>query len=396
MNNKLPKKEFGRWLKFELVALGPVFVKLGQLMSTRSDWLDEEVRKELAKLQDNIDDYAKVTFTHPKLSDVNQTPIACASFGQVHDCKWDGTTAVLKVQKPTVRTSLASDMWGLALMLNRLDKVGVESAQHMLEIVRDYRHSLWRELDYNNEANNLKLLTRSLENLKWNKVPGVYYSYRDVIVMEKVNGIKITDIDKLNANDIDRRKVIKALLKSFFYQVLVGGVFHADPHPGNIAVTKNQLIWYDGGAVCVTGPEWRQEILVLTRSVLKKDANDIMDNLVTMKIIKSDPVSVSAVRSLVKSVIELINNKQLKKNWRQQVMDMMMSDPKYSNDLRNAMISSSSYVMLGRALTLIEGICEILDPSFDLVKVGLPIIQDLWLTYIPFSEYSSLITDMYL
>jgi aarF domain-containing kinase len=396
MQKILGKKEFGEWLKVELTALGPVFVKLGQLISTRSDWLDPEVRKELANLQDNVDDYSPVSFTHPNITELNGMPLASASFGQVHDCKWNGTPAVLKVQKPTVRTSLASDMWGLALLLCRLDKLGVASAQHILEIVRDYRHSLWKELNYDSEANNLKLLTGSLDNLKWNKVPHVYYASRNSIVMEKVNGIKITDIDKLNANNIERQKVVRALLKSFFYQVLVGGVFHADPHPGNIAVTKNGLVWYDGGAVCVTGPEWRQEILVLTRSVLKKDENDIMNNLVTMKIVKSDPVSVAAVRSLVRSIIKMINNTQLKQNWRQLLVDMMMDDPKYSNDLRNAMISSSSYVMLGRALTLIEGICEILDPSFDLVNVGLPIIQDLWITYIPFSEYSSLITEMYL
>lgn len=394
LKDRMNKKEFGKWVRTELVSLGPVFVKLGQLLSTRGDWLNEEVRDELAKLQDKVDDYSFIKFNHPNVSAYNTTPIACASFGQVHDVLWNDTPAVVKLQKPYVRTSLAADMWGLAILLHKLDKLGVSSAKHMLDIVRDYRRSLWKELNYKNEENNLMLLQESLNNLKWNIVPKVYYSSRTEIVMEKIPGIKITNIEELKVNNIDTKKVINALLKSFFYQVLIGGAFHADPHPGNVAVKKNGIIWYDGGNVCITGDAWRQELLVLTRSVLKRDVNEIMNNLLNMKIIKSDKKSKDAIEAFVKATLKLLEDKKINKNWKQQLQELMMKDPQYSKDLRNAIISESSYIMLGRALTLVEGICETLDPNIDIVQTSIPIIQDIWTSYVPFSEYSFLIKEM--
>lgn len=387
-------RKFGEWLKTELIELGPVFIKFGQLMSTRGDWLNEETRKALADLQDNANEVEINSINIPNTSDFDSKPIASASFGQVHTVQYNGLDAVIKIQKPSVRSSLASDMWSFALFLRKLDEFGVPSAEHMLEIVQDYRKNLWKELNYVNERKNLDLLRNALNTLKWNRIPQVYYANKTNIVMERIDGIKITNLAALNKNGIDKKKVINALLKSFYYQVLVGGAFHADPHPGNVSVTKDSIIWYDGGAVCVTGEKWRKELLVLTGSLLKKDVDLIVTNLVDMKIVRTDTKSIKAIRSFVQSILELINDNKLQRNWRSQVMDLMMKDAEFAKDLRNAIITESSYVMLGRALTLIEGICEILDPQFDLFKVSLPIIQKLWITYIPFNEYSSMLTEL--
>jgi aarF domain-containing kinase len=386
--------QFGEWLKDELISMGPVFIKLGQLMSTRSDWLEDDTRIVLTQLQDNANEHPIEGINIPNTSNFNKKAIASASFGQVHLLTYEGKDAVIKIQKPGVRSSLASDMWSLAVFIRKLDELGVSSALHMLEIVRDYRKSLWKELNYVSERNNLELLRKSLNKLKWNKIPNVYYADKTNIIMEKVDGIKITNVQLLDYHKIDRKKVIAALLKSFYYQVLIGGAFHADPHPGNVAVTKNSIVWYDGGAVCETGDVWRKELLVLTSSVLRKDVKEIVGNMVDMKIVKNDVKSIRAVSSFLKSILDLIDNNQIETNWKKQVTDLMMKDAEFAKDLRDAIISESSYIMLGRALTLIEGICEILDPKFDLFKVSLPIIQQVWIRYIPFSEYSHLLSDV--
>jgi len=392
--NQMSSKIFGEWLRDELISMGPVFVKLGQLLSTRGDWLNEDTRKALADLQDNTNEYPIKTINIPNTSNFESKSIASASFGQVHNVKYNNQNAVIKIQKPNVRSSLASDMWTLALFIRKLDNIGVPSSQHMLEIIRDYRKNLWKELNYVSERNNLKLLQHSLNNLKWNRIPNVYYADKTNIIMEKIVGIKITNISELDKQGFDRKKIVNALLKSFYYQVLIGGAFHADPHPGNISVTKNTIIWYDGGAICVTGEVWRKELLVLTSSLLKKDIDLVVNNLINMGIVRKDEKSVRAIRSFVNSILNLIKDNQIKGNWRQQVMELMTNDEQFTKDLRGAIISESSYVLLGRALTLIEGTCEILDPSFDLFKVSLPIIQQLWLKYIPLNEVTGLLSDL--
>lgn len=387
-------EQFGIWLKDELIDMGPVFVKLGQLISTRGDWLHEDTRKVLTQLQDNTREFSIDSIDIPDTSNFNPRAIAAASFGQVHYINYQAREAVIKIQKPGVRSSLAADMWSLALLLRKLDELGVPSADHTLEIVQDYRKSLWKELNYNSERMNLLLLRNSLCKLEWNRIPNVYYADKTRIIMEKIDGIKITNVSELDRNGIDRKKVINALLKSFYYQVLIGGAFHADPHPGNVSVTKDSIIWYDGGTVCQTGKEWRRELLVLTSSLLKRDVNSIVQNMVAMRIVKNNVRSVKAIRTFVSTIITMIDNNQIQNNWRAQVMSVMTRDVEFAKDLRDGIISESSYVMLGRALTLIEGTCEILDPNFDLFKVSLPIIQKIWLKYIPFSEYSQLFQDI--
>jgi predicted unusual protein kinase regulating ubiquinone biosynthesis (AarF/ABC1/UbiB family) len=386
--------KFGLWLKDELIDMGPVFVKLGQLISTRGDWLHEDTREVLTQLQDSTREFPIDSIDIPDTSNFNTKAIAAASFGQVHYVNYKDKDAVIKIQKPGVRSSLAADMWTLALFLRKLDELGVPSADHTLEIVQDYRKSLWKELNYDSERMNLTLLKNSLSKLKWNRIPDVYYADKTRIIMEKIDGIKITNVSELDKNGIDRNKVIHALLKSFYYQVLIGGAFHADPHPGNVSVTRESIIWYDGGTVCQTGKEWRRELLVLTSSLLKKDVNGIVQNMVDMRIVKNNVRSVKAIRTFVSTIITMIDNNQIQNNWRAQVMKVMTRDVEFAKDLRDAIISESSYVMLGRALTLIEGTCEILEPNFDLFKVSLPIIQKIWLRYIPFSEYSQLFQDI--
>jgi predicted unusual protein kinase regulating ubiquinone biosynthesis (AarF/ABC1/UbiB family) len=263
----------------DLEALGPTFVKLGQLLSTRPDLLAPAQIESLARLQDRCE---PVAFDEIRdiverdlgariskiFADFEPAPVAAASLGQVHRATLrDGRRVAVKVQRPGVVERVDEDIQVLASAAEFLDRhTNLSEAYRFADLIEEFRRSLARELDYQAEARHLQRLDEVLEPyprlMVPRPVPGL--SAERVLTMEYVKGRKITDINPLGLIDIDGRGLADELFAGYLEQILVAGFFHADPHPGNVFITEDgRLALLDVGMVGTLGPEMQESLLRL-------------------------------------------------------------------------------------------------------------------------------------
>src|SRR5438045_7350457 len=239
-------------LASDLEKLGPTFVKLGQLLSSRVELLPRAYLEALSRLQDKVEPFGfgeveKIVTSEigvrlsKAFSDFESTPIASASLGQVHLARLrDGRPVAVKVQRPNLREQMVKH-------LSALDDIG-KFLDNRTEIGRKYeftgmltelRKSLFRELDYRLEAHNLSAFREQLKAFEHIVVPAPIadYSTSRVLTMEYVSGVKITEMSPLTRMDFDGEMLAGELFRAYLNQILVEGFFHADPHPGNVSLT---------------------------------------------------------------------------------------------------------------------------------------------------------------
>jgi len=254
-----PVFQYSRWERIRMVCeeLGPTFVKLAQVLSNRPDMLPAPLIEEFEKLQDNVPPFAFAKVkeiiereTGKKLEDVfevfNEKPLASASIGQVHKARMkDGKEVVVKIQRPEVREQVESDLAILVDAVNRADrylqKQGITNAP---DLVRSFERSMNKELDYRNEARNLDRFRTLYKDYKNFYIPRAFreFSSENVLIMEFVSGCKISDVAQMRAWGLDPRKVAENGMDIYLTQIFEFGIFHADPHPGNVLVRKDGVI----------------------------------------------------------------------------------------------------------------------------------------------------------
>ena len=261
----------------DLEAMGPAFVKVGQLLSTRSDLLPRETLRELSRLQDAVQpfDYAEVERivaeelgirVSKAFSRFDPTPIAAASLGQVHRAALrDGREVAVKVQRPQVRDQVLRDVETMEEVASFLDQHSEQARRVGLRrTVDELRQSLLRELDYRLEAQNMVAIGRNLA--KFSRVlvpqPVIDYSTSRVLTMEYVSGQKITAVSPLVLAEAGSRDLAEELFRAYLQQVIVDGLFHADPHPGNVMLTDDRRVaLLDLGMVSRLSPDLQEELL---------------------------------------------------------------------------------------------------------------------------------------
>jgi len=267
----------------DLEALGPTFVKLGQILSTRADLLPVSYLEALSRLQDNVDPFpfAEVeAIVQQELgvrlskafAEFDPQPLAAASLGQVHRAALrDGRAVAVKVQRPGIRETIAEDLEALAQAAELADKhTAIGRRYRFSELVEEFRRSLVRELDYRQEAENLRLLGKNLERFPRLIVPQPVeaYSTSRVLTMDYVRGRKITEVGPLARLDIDGEALADDLFRAYLHQILVDGVFHADPHPGNVFITEDgRLALLDLGMVGRLTPAMQEKLLKLVLAI---------------------------------------------------------------------------------------------------------------------------------
>ena len=355
-----------------------MFIKAGQVLSTREDLLPAEVTAQLEKLQDRTRPlpYRELVAgveLPPGLVVVDEAPLASASLGQVHRCTWRGRPAVVKFQKPGIRREISTTLWCVARFCQRFAAVSVNAA-HLLDVCRQYRQALSLELDYVREAENLDRLARSLRGIDtWNRVPEVYYAGDLILVMECVQGVKISATEALAREGVDLPSLANALIQSFLHQVFVGRVYHGDGHAGNVAVNLDGaapcLVWYDGGSVMTCGPELREELMTLSLAIARGRVDHAVACLQQMGITRSDRASRRAVGKLLRILL---------RSEPASVAELLGDEPELREALRTAFVTNSRYLLLGRSITVIDGICKTLDPTFNLIRRSMPTVQRLW------------------
>ena len=236
-------------LKEAMEEMGPLAIKLGQLLSTRRDLIPPEVLKQLVLLQDQVkpfgNDVAKMRIQESLKADVNtlfarfdEQPLAAASIAQVHTAALhDGREVVVKVTRPNIRNQILQDFEILEWLGQFLEKrLEAARALHLSEIIQDYRQIILNELDLTLEADNTRRMRHYFTGSSMMYVPEVYMDSRDVMVEERITGVPISDIETFEKLGMDRKDLAEKGLTIFFTQVFRDNFFHADMHPGNVFV----------------------------------------------------------------------------------------------------------------------------------------------------------------
>lgn len=359
----------------DLEKLGPTFIKLGQLLSTRSDLLPQPYLDALSRLQDNIEPFSfgeveEIVSSElgvrlsKAFSDFDHVPLAAASLGQVHRGRLrDGREVVVKVQRPGIQQVILEDLEAFREMATFIDKhtdIGRRFAfQDMLE---EFRKALLRELDYRREAMNLVTLGNNLRRYERIVIPQPVDDYTTgrVLTMDYIPGTKITELSPLARIDFDGRVLADELCRAYLDQILVDGFFHADPHPGNLLVTRDgRLALLDLGMVSRIDPQMQERLLKLILAVTDgrgSDAAQIVMQMGTRLEGADDARFQREIADLVglaqDAAAEQINVGRIV---------MGLSRKAAENGIRPA----PELTLLGRALLHMDEVSRALDPQFN-------------------------------
>jgi len=277
-------------LASDLEKLGPTFVKLGQLLSSRVELLPRAYLDALSRLQDKVEPFGfgeveKIVTSETGVrlskafSDFESTPIASASLGQVHLARLrDGRPVAVKVQRPNIREQMVEDLDALDDIAEFLDnRTEIGRKYEFTGMLTELRKSLFRELDYRLEAHNLSAFREQLKAFDHIVVPAPItdYSTSRVLTMEYVRGTKITEMSPLARMDFDGEALAEELFRAYLKQILVEGFFHADPHPGNVFITPDyRIALLDLGMVGRIMPRLQEDLLQLLLAISEGHGED--------------------------------------------------------------------------------------------------------------------------
>lgn len=379
----------GERLRLALEALGPVFIKFGQLLSTRRDLMPDDVALELARLQDRVppfpSDQAVAVIERSLGSTVaalfesfQQEPLASASIAQVHAATLPGgKQVVVKVTRPGIERVIAQDV-RLLQTIARLVHRFVPDGRRLrpLEVVEDYRLTIFDELDLQREGANTSQLRRNFLNSDLLYVPEVFWDYtrRSVLVMERIHGIPVTDLDKLHAQHTDMKKLAERGVEIFFTQVFRDSFFHADMHPGNIFVAEGrpQSPQYIAIDCAIIGSLSDFDQYYLARNLLaifQRNYREVAELHVECGWVPPE-TRVHEFEAAIRSVSEPIFEKPLAEISFGQVLLYLFQTAR-----RFDMQVQPSLVLLQKTLLNIEGLGRQLYPQLDLWNTAMPYLE---------------------
>lgn len=365
------KKVLGQWVKSELLDLGPTFVKLGQIASTRGDLYPPEFVKELESLQDDVPpidiDTSHIPLHHFK--EFGYTPFKSASIGQVHHATLlDGREVVVKVKRPGIYQMMKHDTDNVKEIVAFLESVGIDTGTGMGYVLDESIENLLKESDYQLEVQNAKRFRKNFRKIKWVKVPKMVEEYctDDILVMEYVPSIKLDDAP------VNKKKICEALVTAYVKQTMSDGFFHADPHPGNLGMTLDgkKLVFYDFGLCIPIDESLRVGFGELLGHLVSRDTKKIVEVLIRLKIIipQSD---VEDLEVFFETILNYLGNMDVRN-----FTEELMSDPLMLDLARQRpFIIPSVFVYLAKTFSLMEGQCLRLDREFDYYTYLTPIVQ---------------------
>jgi predicted unusual protein kinase regulating ubiquinone biosynthesis (AarF/ABC1/UbiB family) len=384
---ELYKKQAIRFRKTAL-SLEGMLIKVGQFFSTRVDVLPIEYTQELAQLQDEVpsvpfEGIQQVIEAELKgkleevFLEVDPTPLAAASIGQVHRGKLpSGEEVAIKVLRPGVERIMEIDLQAFRGVI-LLFKIFTDwnKTIDLDALYSEFAATVREELDYNKELANLERFKKNFAEESKISVPRVYsqFSGAKVITMEFVSGYKITDFPALEKAGINQGELAQTLINAYMKQVLVDGFYHADPHPGNMFIRPDGGITFiDFGMVGRIAPGHVRAIRKLVKGVISTDAGLMVDGLVDMGIIRPH-ANVVVLRKAVSTLVEKLKETNFDEIGHFQ-MEVMLSELRefiYSEPIQ----IPSNYTFLGRAAGTLSGLASGLDPSLNILEVIKPYAQ---------------------
>ncbi|WP_229414387.1 MULTISPECIES: AarF/ABC1/UbiB kinase family protein [Moorena] len=370
------------WIRDTFLDLGPTFIKVGQLFSTRADLFPSEYVEELSKLQDRVPAFSYEQVEQIIQEDLGKPikelfsgfdpiPLAAASLGQVHKAQLrSGEEVAIKVQRPGLKKLFTIDLQilkGIAYYFQNHPDWG--RGRDWSGIYEECCRILWQEIDYLNEGRNADTFRRNFRSYDWVKVPRVYWRYTSsrVLTLEFLPGIKISSYEALEAAGLDRKLIARLGAEAYLQQLLNDGFFHADPHPGNIAVShQGSLIFYDFGMMGQIKANVREQLMETLFGIAQKDGDRVVTSLIELGALS--PVSdMGPVRRSVQYMLDNFMDKPFEE---QSVSNI--SDDLYEIAYGQPFRFPATFTFVMRAFSTLEGVGKGLDPEFNFMEVAKP------------------------
>lgn len=382
----------GEALRKSLEALGPIFVKFGQALSTRPDILPPDIALELAKLQDQVAPFSSDSAikilelalkkpTQDLFASFDPQPLASASMAQVHAATLhSGESVVVKILRPNMRHIIEQDLSILHTIARLAERYWPECRRlKPREIVTEFEHSLIDELDLQREAANGSQLRRNFQNSPLLYVPVIYWDYtrENILVMERIHGIPVADIAQLKQHHINIKKLAERGLEIFFLQVFRDCFFHADMHPGNIFVSSAhpdnpQYICIDYGIIGTLNDHDKRYIAENLIAFFNQDYRQVAKLHVESGWVARN-TRVEVFESAIRTVCEPIFQKPLKDiSFALVVLRLFQVAQRFQMEVQPQLI------LLQKTLLAVEGLGRQLDPELDLWATAKPFLEK-WL-----------------
>ncbi len=380
----------GERIRRALQDLGPIFVKFGQMLSTRRDLLPHDIADELAKLQDQVPPFpgraareiVEKTLGKPVTElfrEFSETPLASASIAQVHAARLnDGREVVVKVLRPGVERVIRGDLDLLYLIAGLAERYWRDARRlRPREVVVEYEHVILDELDLMREAANAAQLRRNFADSRLLYVPEIHWplTRRNVMVMERIHGVPVSDVETLKAHGTDMQKLAENGVEIFFTQVFKHNFFHADMHPGNIFVdvtdpARPRYVAVDFGIVGTLNPRDRQYLAENFLAFFNRDYRRVAELHVESGWVPAG-TRVNEFESAIRTVCEPIFNRPLKDiSFGQLLVRLFQTARRFNMEVQPQL------VLLQKTLLNIEGLGRDLYPDLDLWKTAKPFLQD--------------------
>ena len=383
----LRNKELGRGVRIRraLEDLGPIFVKFGQILSTRRDLLPDDISLELTRLQDRVPPFPgnaaiailEKAYGKPLgevFAEFNPEPLASASIAQVHVARLlDGTEVVVKVVRPNIEPVIRRDIGLLYIIADKLQRYWSEGRRlRPLEVVREFEKTIIDELDLMREAASATQIRRNFADSELLYVPEVYWPYcrRNVMVMERISGIPVSNIEAIRDAGIDLESLAARGVEIFFTQVFRHNFFHADMHPGNIFVSPaGQYMAVDFGIVGTLSPDDQRYLAENFLAFFKRDYQRVAELHVESGWVPSD-TRVDEFEAAIRTVCEPIFERPLAEiSFGQLLLRLFQTARRFNMEVQPQL------VLLQKTLLNIEGLGRQLYPELDLWQTAKPFLE---------------------
>lgn len=388
----IPREALPAHLREALEEIGPAFVKLGQLLSTRPDIIPEPYIRELIKLQDTAssvpsDQIRKVIWEEFEanaddlFASFDNTPVAAASIGQAHAASLqDGTQVIVKIQRPNIREQIETDLEILYKQVRKLDEISETARIYgVTEIADEFSSIMREELDYTREARSTDRLREAMSRLKGVTVPEVHWALTTsrVLTLQKMDGVKITDLVTNPIPGVNNKDVATRFASAILEQIFVNRFFHSDPHPGNVLVSRTgEIQFLDCGQIGMLDIESKSGCVRMLLAFNEQDSRAFADEVLALGITRND-VDVRKFTQDINRVLRSFYDLPAR-SINTGALFAKVLEVSASHKIRLPAV----FVVLGKVFANLDGICRQLDPDFSFSElahtyVGKAVRQDL-------------------